>query len=151
MIMKNSISPLIYPDTKEASVFRDIKGWHIAIRTTKYNEMITWYEKNLDFRMVKEFNAGEMQLALIAPPGDNNFIIEVLGVKNDEGSPPSEIKSGYDHLCFNVTDLDATMKALKHRGIEIVRTFEVPVIGKRVAFITDPFGNKIEFAEALKP
>ncbi len=150
-IMENSISPLSYSKKNEDSVFTDIKGWHIAIRTTAYKEFIAWYEKNLDFRLVKEFSAGEMQLALIAPPGDNNFILEVLGVKNNEDSYSSELKSGYDHLCFNVADLDATMEALKHRDIEIVRTFEVPVIGKRVAFINDPFGNKIEFAEALKP
>ncbi|SDR99245.1 glyoxylase I family protein [Gillisia sp. Hel1_33_143] len=149
--MENSNSPLIYPDKNKASVFSDIKGWHIAIRTTKYDEMIAWYTENLDFRLVKEFNAGEMQLALIAPPGDNNFILEVLGVKDNKDSDPSEIKFGYDHLCFNVANLDVTMKALKQRGIEIVRTFEAPVIGKRVAFINDPFGNKIEFSEVLKP
>ena len=149
--MEKSIAPLTYPRKNETSVFTDIKGWHIAIRTTAYKEFIAWYEKNLDFRLVKEFNAGEMQLALIAPPGDNNFILEVLGVKDSQDSHSSEVKSGYDHICFNVANLDATMEALKHRNIEIVRTFEVPFIGKRVAFINDPFGNKIEFSEELKP
>ncbi len=148
--MENSISPLTYPEKNENSLFKDIKGWHIAIRTAAYAEFILWYEQNLDFRLVKEFNAGEMRLALIAPPGDNSFIIEVLGVKDHQEPYSSEIKSGYDHLCFNVDDLDATLEALKKRNIEIVRTFEVPVIGKRVAFINDPFGNKIEFSEALK-
>ena len=149
--MENLISPIIYPEKNRASMFSDIKSWHVAIRTTAYKDFIAWYEKNLDFRLVKEFNAGEMKLALIAPPGDNGFIIEVLGVKDDEDHYPPEVKSGYDHLCFNVANLDATMEALKTRGIEIVRTFKVPVIGKRVAFINDPFGNKIEFSEELKP
>ena len=149
-MMENSISPLAYPEKNETSVFHDIKGWHIAIRTTEYQEFIAWYRKNLDFRLVKEFNAGEMPIALIAPPGDNHFILEVLGMKDDQKST-SEIKVGYDHLCFNVADLEATMNALKLRGIGIVRSFEVPVIGKRVAFINDPFGNKIEFSEDLKP
>ncbi len=43
------------------------------------------------------------------------------------------------------------MEALKQRNIEIERAFPAPAIGKRVAFITDPFSNKIEFAEELKP
>lgn len=149
-IMKNTISQLIYPEKNESSVFNDIKGWHVAIRTTEYEKFINWYEEILDFRLIKEFNAGEMQLALIAPPCDNNFIIEVLGVKENTNTHTTEIKYGYDHVCYNVTNLDATINDLISRGIEIIRTFEVPIIGKRVAFINDPFGNKIEFAEELK-
>lgn len=144
--MENSISPLAYPEKNRTSDFNDLKGWHVAIRTTEYQKLISWYLKNLDFRLVKEFNAGEMQLALIAPPGDNNFILEVLGIKDDQ-EYSSEVKVGYDHICFNVSNLDALLNALKLRDIQIVRTFEVPVIGKRVAFINDPFGNKIEFCE----
>ncbi|MDR6301903.1 VOC family protein [Mesonia maritima] len=147
--MENSIATLAYPEKNENSVFNDMKGWHIAIRTTNYKELIAWYLKKLDFRLIKEFNAGEMKLALIAPPGDNYFILEILGVKENE-EPSSEVKVGYDHICFNVTNLDKTMAALKSRDIEIVRSFEVPIIGKRVAFINDPFGNKIEFSEELK-
>ncbi len=146
--MENKISPITYPEKNKTSEFKDMKGWHVAIRTTEYQELIVWYQKNLDFRLIKEFKAGEMRLALIAPPGDNNFILEVLGI-NDDPEFSSEVKVGYDHICFNVANLDAILHALKLRDIEIVRTFEVPVIGKRVAFINDPFGNKIEFCEEL--
>lgn len=146
--MENTISTLEYPEKSKTSEFKDIRGWHVAIRTTKHQELIAWYQKNMDFRLIKEFNAGEMRLALIAPPGDNNFILEVLGIKDNQ-EISSEVKVGYDHVCFNVANLDETLNALKLRDIEIVRTFKVPVIGKRVAFINDPFGNKIEFCEEL--
>lgn len=148
--MKNLISPINFPEKKDNSLFKDMKGWHVAIRTTHYHELIKWYEQNLDFRLVQEFNSGEMQLALIAPPGDNNFLVEVLGVKYVEVSEKSEIKSGYDHLCFMVDDLEHTINSLQQRNIEIDMTFPAPAIGKRVAFITDPFGNRLEFAEELK-
>ena len=146
--MENTISTLTYPEKNKTSEFKDMKGWHVAIRTTEYQQLISWYQKNLDFRLIEEFKVGEMRLALIAPPGDNNFIIEVLGIKDDQRFS-SKVKVGYDHICFNVSNLDATLNALKLRDIKIVRTFEVPVIGKRVAFINDPFGNKIEFCEDL--
>lgn len=148
--MKNSITPLNFPTKNCNSLFKDMKGWHVAIRTTKYEELIKWYEQNLDFRLIKEFTSGEMKLALIAPPGDNSFLIEVLGVKENEDFKQQEVKSGFDHLCFNVDDLDKTMQALKHRNISIEMTFPAPAIGKRVAFIIDPFGNKLEFSEELK-
>lgn len=149
--MKTSSTPLNFPVKKENSVFKDMKGWHLAIRTTQYEDLIKWYEENLDFRLIKEFTSGEMKLALIAPPGDNNFLIEILGVTENEGFKNQEVVSGYDHLCFSVDDLEHTINALKKRNITIEMTFPAPAIGKRVAFITDPFGNKLEFAEELKP
>ncbi|WP_116125610.1 VOC family protein [Lewinella sp. IMCC34183] len=148
--MNNLISTLDYPERDESSVFQDVKGWHVAIRTTHFEGLIAWYQDKLDFRMVKAFTAGEMQLALIAPPGDNDFLLEVLGVTGSEVSS-SKVNEGYDHVCFSVANLEETMAALKLRNIKIDRSFEVPVIGKRVAFISDPFGNTIEFAEALRP
>lgn len=145
--MKNLIPTLHFPEKKDDSLFKDMKGWHVAIRTTQYDDLIKWYEKNLDFRLVQEFTSGDMKLALIAPPGDDNFLLEVLGVADAE---KPEVKSGYDHLCFIVDDLNAKMEALKKRNIDIDMTFPALAIGKRVAFITDPFGNKLEFAEELK-
>lgn len=73
-----------------------------------------------------------------------------MGVKENEDSDKQEVKSGFDHLCFMVDNLDKTMEALQQRNIEIERTFPAPAIGKRVAFIIDPFGNKLEFSEELK-
>lgn len=148
--MNNSTTPINFPDKKENSLFNDMKGWHIAIRTTKYEELIKWYEQNLNFRLVKEFTSGDMKLALIAPPNDNNFLIEVLGVNENNDFEKAEVKSGYHHLCFNVDDLDKTIDALKQRNIVIERSFDAPAIGKKVAFISDPFGNIIEFAATIK-
>lgn len=148
--MSSSTTEIDYPKKNIESVFGDIKAWHFAVRTTKYKELIAWYQENLDFRLVREFTSGEMLLALIAPPGDNNFLIEVLGVKETSDSEKPQIKSGYDHLCFSVNNLDKTMEALASRNIKVDMAFPAPAIGKRVAFITDPFGNRLEFAEDLK-
>lgn len=148
--MNNSTEQINFPEKKENSAFQDMKGWHIAIRTTKYEELINWYLENLDFRIVKEFTSGEMKLALIAPPTDNSFLIEVLGVNENNDSERVDVKTGYHHLCFNVDDLDKTIVALKERNIVIDRSFDAPAIGKKVAFISDPFGNIIEFAAIAK-
>jgi len=147
---KEEISPLTLMDKNKASVFQDIKGWHVAIRTDQYNEFINWYSENLDFRLIREWSAGNLQLAFMAPPGEDNFIIEVLGEQKTVDQNRLGTGPGYDHLCFNVQDLDRTMEALTKRNIGIDRCFDVPAIGKRVAFITDPFGNRIEFSEEMK-
>ncbi len=148
--MQNQISPLTYSDKNYVSQFKDIKAGHVAIRTTEYNSLIKWYREKLDFRLVREWTVGEMQLAFIALPNDNSFMIEILGIKETEQLSSVEAKLGYDHLCFNVENLDKTVQELQSRNIEIVRSFIMPIIGKRVAFIADPFGNKIELCEDIK-
>lgn len=147
--MDNQISPLEFSETNSSSQFSDIRAGHLAIRTTEYNALIKWYAEKLDFRLIREWTVGKMQLAFLALPSDNSFLIEILGIENAEQSNDPEVKPGYDHLCFNVENLDKTVEELKKRNVEIARSFNVPAIGKRVAFIADPFGNKIEFCEDI--
>ena len=148
--MENQFTPLTYPEKNANSAFSSITAAHVAIRTSHYSELINWYTEKLDFRIVREWMAGEMRLAFIAPPNDNGFIIEILGHSNVVGPNTAEVKWGYDHLCFNVADLDKTIETLTSRDITIVREFSVPAIGKRIVFIADPFGNRIEFFEDIK-
>lgn len=148
--MNNTITPLTFPDNNSNSDFSDVTAGHVAIKTTEYSGLIKWYLEKLDFRLVREFSAGEMRLAFLAPPNTNQFLIEVLDVANANQLNKAEEKSGYDHLCFNVENLDRTMKKLGERNVEIVRHFAMPAIGKRIAFISDPFGNKIEFCEDMR-
>ena len=148
--MENQITPLTFSEKNTESKFSDIKAGHTAIRTTEYDAIIKWYLEKLDFRIVREWMAGEMRLAYLALPNDDDFMVEILGSKSSEPIANEEVKSGYDHLCFNVEDLDKTIEELKSRNINITRRFSVPAIGKCVAFIADPFGNKIEFCDNIK-
>ena len=146
--MNTSLTPLTFPATNAASPFQDVKAGHIAIRTTAYDALVNWYQEKLDFRLVREWTAGEMKLAFLALPNDNTFLLEILGVSGAEAAN-TDVQPGYDHLCLNVADLDHTLETLKQRGIPVVRSFRTPAIGKRVAFIADLLGNKIEFCADL--
>lgn len=47
--------------------------------------------------------------------------------------------------------MDETLAALREKGIQVAQEpFNVPPIGKRCGFITDLYGNVIEFAANLK-
>lgn len=148
--MEEQISVLTFSKTNSESPFSDFKAGHYSIRTTEYQSLINWYKEKLDFRLIKEWSSGEMQLAFMALSNDNSFLVEILGVKNVEKNTDSENKAGYDHICFNVMNLDLTIEELNKREINILRSFKAPAIGKKVAFILDPFGNKIEFCEDIK-
>lgn len=148
--MENQITPLIFPEGNTLSKFSGIEAGHVGIRTTKYNEILKWYKENLDFRIIRKWMVGEIQLAFIAPPNNNDFIIEIICYDSNQELNSEEAKFGYNHLAFSVQSLDQTIEELNNRNIPIERSFSVPAIGLRVAFISDTFGNTIEFYEALK-
>jgi len=58
--------------------------------------------------------------------------------------------AGFHHFCLNVSSIDETVAELRRRGVTIVTApFELPVIGRRLAFLADPWGNLIELAQVL--
>src|SRR5690606_4498347 len=55
-----------------------------------------------------------------------------------------------DHIGFEVENLEAFCKALEAKGIIFDTAYrDVPSIGLKIAFITDPTGVTIEFTEGL--
>jgi catechol 2,3-dioxygenase-like lactoylglutathione lyase family enzyme len=116
-----------------------------------------WFVEKLDFRVLQEWPFADLHLAYLAPPNDDSFSVELLG----DGGPNPQKKSadlseslrnaGYHHLCLNVESVDETLAELRRRGVEILgEPFNLDLIGRRLGFISDPWGNIIEFAEVLK-
>lgn len=148
--MENQITPLVFLEKNTFSKFSDMKAHHVGISTTKYDEILKWYEENLDFRIIRKWTVGEIQLAFIASPTDNDFVIEIVCYGSDEKLNKEEVKSGYNHLSFHVDNLDRTIEELTKRDIPIERSMNIPSIGLRIVFISDTFGNTIEFCEDIK-
>ncbi|BBK31554.1 lactoylglutathione lyase/glyoxylase I family protein [Stella humosa] len=152
------MADFIPPARNTASVFADMRGHHVAIRTPEYAAARDWYLEKLDFRVVAEWPYADEQLAYLAPAADDGFYIEILG-----GGEPAPVEArpyvdlgdslkyrGLHHFCLNVSNVDATVETLRGRGVTIVtEPFVLPVISRKLAFFCDPFGNLIELAELL--
>ena len=145
------------PRTNHRSPFASMKGNHVAIRVPDLDEARRWYVDKLDFRPVHEWTFGELQLAYLAAPTDDGFLVELIG----GGSPIPERPytdlgdslqaAGFHHLCFMVESVDETLVELERRGVTIVKeAFELPEISRRLAFFSDPWGNLLELAEVLR-
>jgi len=79
--------------------------------------------------------------------------IEILGGPTAE--PQEQVDSleptfkheGVNHFCLRVDDLDVTLAELEARGLPLLgEPFVVEAIGRRLAFIKDNSGNRIEFS-----
>ena len=146
------------PGRSEASPFASMRGHHVAIRVPDFAAAKRWYVEKLDFRVVHEWPYADQHLAYLAPATDDTFFLELLG-DGQPGPIPKPVYSdlgdslrlaGYHHFCLNVASIDDTVAELRRRDVTIVtEPFELAVIGRRLAFLADPFGNLIELAEVL--
>ena len=144
------------PPKNTNSPFSHMRGAHIAVRVPDYGASKKWYTEKLDFRVIHEWPFGELKLAYLAPANDDNFWVELLGDGNP--SPAANYSdlneslhpAGYHHFCIDVISVDETVAELRRRGVTIVgEAFNLPDINKRLAFLSDPWGNLIELSEQL--
>jgi lactoylglutathione lyase len=141
------------PEKNTEGINGKMRAAHVALRTTDYEGTITWYAEKLGFRLLKKWAVGELKLAFMAPANDNNFWLEILngGIIETAQDLSQPIISGFQHLCFDVENVDETLSTLRERGVKVIREpFNVAAIGKRCGFIVDLFGNVIEFAEDIR-
>ena len=152
------MSDFALPARNSASAFAEMRGHHVAVRVSDFAIAKQWYVEKLDFRVIHEWPFADEQLAYLAPPNDDHFIVELLG-----GGDPLPIDApayadlgeslryaGYHHFCITVADIDRTVAELRSRGVTIVtEPFTLDVICRKLAFFADPFGNLIELAQII--
>ena len=105
-----------------------------------------------------EWPYADEQLAYIAPPNDDAFLVELLGgAILYRLTPPGILTlvdslrhAGYHHFCINVPDIEKAVADLRARGVKIVtEPFKLDAISRKLAFFADPSGNLIELAEIV--
>ena len=146
------------PPPNDGSPFADMRAHHVAVRTPEFETAKRWYVEKLDFRIIVEWDFADMRLAYLAPAADDHFYVEIIG----GGEPgPRDVRpytdlidslkyTGYHHFCLTVTNIERTVENLRARDVKVVtEPFDLPAIGRRLAFFCDPFGNLIELAEVL--
>lgn len=152
------MSAVTLPARNAASAFADMRGHHVGLRVADFAATRDWYVEKLDFRVVHEWRYADEELAYLAPPNDDGFLIEILGggdplplpAPGYAGLGDSLRHAGLHHFCINVADIAATVATLRARGVTIVaEPFQLDAIGRRLAFFADPAGNLIELAEVL--
>jgi len=148
----------VLPAKNTTSPFADMRGHHVAIRTTSLEEGKDFYVGKLDFRIVAEWDYEDEKLAYLVAPANDNLFIEILGGGDTlpiEVRPYTDLGdslkyAGLHHFCMDVTSVDDTLAVLRERGVTIVaEPFVLPAINRKLAFFADPFGNLIELSELV--
>lgn len=131
----------VYVELQEdQSLHVEMMGYHVHFFTPAYEELLQWYTTVFDLEIRPR---GRIETTTNTP-GMN------LSFGNSRTPRGSTQGTAIDHIGFEVADLDAFVQRLAAKGIELdspVR--EIPAIGLKIAFLTDPEGVYIELTEGL--
>ena len=135
---------------------------HMSINVADFDAAMIWYQEKLGFEVDVSWRVEALNGKQLAYLSMGDTTIELVAA--DEGGAglrPAETfqdhfaRTGYGHLCFSVDNVDATLASLEAKGVPTFVTAETYALDgtsyeRRVAFIQDPEGNVIEFAEPLR-
>lgn len=144
------------PKPNPDSPFASMRGHHTGIRYPDFEAARSFWVDKLDWRVLQTWPYGELTLAYVSPPNQDDFHLEILA---GPGATPqtvygdvdaSLVANGFNHVCLSVDSVDETLELFRSRGVDIVNPpFEIDDISARLAFFRDPFGNMFELTERL--
>jgi catechol 2,3-dioxygenase-like lactoylglutathione lyase family enzyme len=115
----------------------DVMGYHLHYQLADFLKLRDWY---VDTFSAVSGKRGTIESANV--PGMN------LSFQNaTEPTVPTKGRA-IDHIGFEIRNLEAFCKKLQAKGITFDVPFrDVPAIGLKIAYITDPYGVYIELTE----
>jgi catechol 2,3-dioxygenase-like lactoylglutathione lyase family enzyme len=125
--------------TEDKTIDAPIKHHHIHFATPEIEEMRAWYAKHFGavLGMRSRFKAADV-------PGVN-----LSWNPADSPLAPTQGRA-MDHIGFEVTDIKAFCAKLEADGVKLDRgVTEAPNLGLTIAFLTDPWGTRIELTQGL--
>jgi catechol 2,3-dioxygenase-like lactoylglutathione lyase family enzyme len=129
---------------------------HSAIRVPDFDTAVAWYADKLDFRLKQSVSVAWPSFGFLYPAGDDSFYFELMAGPGAAERPAyndlhdNYKMSGWHHPGFSVESVDAVIEELKHRDVTIAsEPHDVPAMGLRVAFFTDPRGNLFEVIQSI--
>jgi catechol 2,3-dioxygenase-like lactoylglutathione lyase family enzyme len=113
---------------------------HIHFQTPDFEKLLDWYVATFS---VTKRNRGTITSTADAGTVNMSFANSRTPVVATKGR-------AIDHIGFEVDNLEAFCKQLEAKGITFDRPFrEIPAIGLKIAFFTDPNGTYIELTEGF--
>jgi len=134
---------------------------HVAIRAVDFDATVKFYTEGLGFKLHFPFSVpGRIDCAAFLDAGDGRFV-EVFGQDSNVQSEgrrrqPGEARTegAMLHFCLRAADTDASYARALAAGatsrVEPVsrRISEDPLVEVRIAFVTGPNGEVIEFLQS---
>ena len=122
---------------------------HVYLPVPNVDEAVQFYTNNLGFRLLRKWQAAGGPEAAYAELG--SVLLEITLSPTIPGGQPDGGRAD-QRFGLAVDDLDAVLRELRSRGVEVVtEPFEPRSFWGRQAVIRDPFGYRVALREWRAP
>ena len=124
---------------------------HTSIRTSNMNRSIDFYTRLLGLTLLnrREIPQNNAEIAFLRDPQAKGATLELTFYRNQKKfSQPDYEDRVFDHLAFEVKDMNQTIEAMRREKVTITdEPFKLTPTGSLIAFVEDPDGTLIELIE----
>ncbi|WP_338609150.1 VOC family protein [Pelagibacterium nitratireducens] len=118
---------------------------HIAIKVTDIEATLGFYVGQLGFEEMFRLDRDGKLWIVYLRISDTQYL-EIFPEGEGVGVPGPE-RTGYNHMCLEVPDIEAAARELEAAGVELAKPVVDGADGNRQAWIADPDGHRIELME----
>jgi lactoylglutathione lyase len=128
---------------------------HTSIRTSNMERSIDFYTRLLGLTLLdrREIPQNNAEIAFLRDPQSKAATLELTFYRNQKKfSQPDYEDRVFDHLAFEVKDMNQTIEAMRKENVTITdEPFKLTTTGSLIAFVEDPDGTLIELIERKTP
>lgn len=152
MLLAAQFCCFLYHTFMKGDLQMNLKTLHVGISVYNMEESLNWYEKNLDFKLVKDDGFVPPLKARICFIENDGFQIELFEYEQPKQMPEDRLTPNTDlqtvgtkHVAFAVPDMTVLKERFTANGVDIAH--EVTMGTSSVMFIRDCNGVLIEFIQ----
>jgi lactoylglutathione lyase len=124
---------------------------HTSIRTSNMDRSISFYTRLLGLRLLsrREIPQNNAEIAFLQDAEGKGARLELTFYKNQTEFIQADYENRvFDHIAFDIKDMEQTISALRKEGITITdEPYRLGPDGPLIAFVEDPDGTLIELIE----
>ncbi len=123
---------------------------HTSIRTSNLERSIDFYSKFFDLKILSkmEIKKTNAQIVFLQDPKGEGCILELTFYKAQKKfSQPEYEERLFDHLGFEVTDINKTINVMRKENVTITDEPYKLNSNTSIAFVEDPDGTLVELIE----
>ena len=124
---------------------------HTSIRTSNMDRSIDFYTRLIGLKLIarRDIPQNKAEIAFLQDPEGKGAKLEITFYKNQKEFIQADYEDRlFDHLAFEVSDMNKTMDMLRKEKVTITdEPFKLGPAGPLIAFIEDPDGTLIELIE----
>jgi len=126
-----------------------LKILHTCLNVSDLDRSIRFYTESLGLRFVnrREIKQNNAEIAFLSD--ESGSAIELTHWRDKKTLVEGD---NFDHIAFQVDDVEAAVKQLKNKGVTIaMEPYSLQGSPSKIAFIKDPDGNWLELIQPAKP